>query len=453
MVGAWYNLIIKEVWLGSILSLRSLDFNFLKMKGVIILSDKKYLNFETVKRILASSEEDYSCDLSEAIIVALKDSAHYTADDKTLEEWKNSNTDWGKAAYIIQTGIRRDSFDIICTMSKSHGEYVPIIFEYTKEIPFYLIKEFLTFENEKIAYAVARWCKNKIIPRDEVKEWLKSSNPILRTAGLYANIGKKLPNPDYGSWVDFVANPEILDALSIYFKNTRKLNWCILDNWYIESTEVSIRALIMDIVGARRGGVALLSRGLKDDSANVRESASRAFYRKRISLARIGCFRKSNPFLSAKRVASMYALARHKNAPIKWLVDGLKDANSDVVAAARFASSQLGLPPFKVVEIDENVYKKCLGDVIVIAEIPKDAETRGNQGKYCRSNKAKIVDIIGDFYGEKIGISCYDNDVRYQIGDYVKIPDFDFHENRFFVPGFYFFLTFLEAKETSSYTL
>ena len=441
------------MWLGSILSLRSLDFNFLKMKGVIILSDKKYLNFETIKRILASSEEDYSCDLSEAITVALKDSAHYTADDKTLEEWKNSNTDWGKAAYIIQTGIRRDSFDIICTMSESRGEYTPIIFEYTKEIPFYLIKELLTFENEKIAYAVARWCKNKIIPRDEVKEWLKSSNPVLRTAGLYANIGKKLPNPDYDSWVDFVTNPEILNALSVYFKNTRKLNWCILDNWYIESTEVSIRVLIMDVVGIRRGGVALLSRGLKDDSVHVRDSASRAFYRKRISLARIGCFRKSNSFLSAKRVASMYALARHKNAPIKWLVDGLKDANSDVVAAARFASSQLGLPPFKVVEIDENVYKKCLGDVIVIAEIPKDAETRGNQGKYCRSNKAKIVDIIGDFYGEKIGISCYNNDVRYQIGDYVKIPDFDFHENRFFVPGFYFFLTFLEAKGTSSYTL
>ncbi len=417
------------------------------------MSDKKYLNFETVKRILASSEEDYNYDLSEAIAVALKDSAHYTADDKTLEEWKNSNTDWGKAAYIIQTGIRRDSFDIICTMSESREEYVPIIFEYAKEIPFYLIKELLTFENEKIAYAVARWCKNKIIPRDKVKEWLKSSNPVSRTAGLYANIGKKLPNPDYDSWVDFVANPEIFNALSIYFKNTRKLNWCILDNWYIESTEVSIRALIMDIVGARRGGVALLSRGLKDDSAHVRESASRAFYRKHISLVRIGCFRKSNPFLSAKRVASMYALARHKNAPIKWLVDGLKDANPDVVAAARFASSQLGLPPFKMVEIDENVYKKCLGDVIVIAEIPKDAETRGNQGKYCRSNKAKIVDIIGDFYGEKIGISCYDNDVRYQIGDYVKIPDFDFHENRFFVPGFYFFLTFLEAKGTSSYTL
>ena len=423
------------------------------MKGVIVLPDIKYLKFETIERILASGKRDYNYDLSKAIMVALKDSAHYDVEMDTLEKWKNSDTDWGKSAYIIQTGIRRDSFDIFCSMDDSCREYVPVVLENTKEIPFYLLEELLVISNKKAAYAVARWCKGKILPRDKVWKWLESDNPTLRVAGLYANIGRKLPNPNYDSWVNFVTDPEVLNALSAYFMNTPNLNWCILDDWYTESTEVSIRTLIMDVVGMRRGGMTLLNRGLKDESLYVRDSASRAFCKKRISLVRINCLEKSNSFSSAKRAAAMYALSKHHNAPIKWLASGLKDTNPDVVAAARFASSQLGFSPLRTVEPDSVVYKKCLGDVIVVAEIPQDAETRGNQGRYCRSDKAKIVDIIGDFYGEKIGVSCYDNNVRYRIGDHIVVPDFDFHENHFFVPGFYFFLTFLEAKNTPSYLL
>ena len=63
------------------------------MKGVIVLPDIKYLKFETIERILASGKRDYNYDLSKAIMVALKDSAHYDVKMDTLEKWKNSDTD------------------------------------------------------------------------------------------------------------------------------------------------------------------------------------------------------------------------------------------------------------------------------------------------------------------------------------------------------------------------
>lgn len=89
----------------------------------------------------------------------------------------------------------------------------------------------------------------------------------------------------------------------------------------------------------------------------------------------------------------------------------------------------------------------CAGrDVIVVAEIPDDAHIRGSIGQKCRASKAKIVDIIGDFGGTKIGISLYDGETCYFIGDEVEIDNFDmsFEECS---TGFHFFCTEDEARD------
>lgn len=62
---------------------------------------------------------------------------------------------------------------------------------------------------------------------------------------------------------------------------------------------------------------------------------------------------------------------------------------------------------------------------IVVAEIPQDAQVRGSYGHKCRSNKAIIREIIGDFCGEKVGISVHDKTTSYYVGDEVFIEDFD----------------------------
>lgn len=105
--------------------------------------------------------------------------------------------------------------------------------------------------------------------------------------------------------------------------------------------------------------------------------------------------------------------------------------------------------PYKLIrtiEPPELVYKKCLANVIVVAEIPKNAQVRGAYGYQCRSDKAIIRDIIGDFYGEKVGISNYDKVTTYYIGDEVFIEDFDM-SNSDCSNGFHFFCTKEEAEK------
>ena len=104
------------------------------------------------------------------------------------------------------------------------------------------------------------------------------------------------------------------------------------------------------------------------------------------------------------------------------------------------------IPTIRTVEPPQKVYKKCVGGVIVVAEIPKDAQVRGKTTGKCRTNKAKIVDIIGDFAGEKVGISIWDKTTTYFIGDDVIIDDFDM-SNEECSTGFHFFCTLKQAED------
>ena len=101
--------------------------------------------------------------------------------------------------------------------------------------------------------------------------------------------------------------------------------------------------------------------------------------------------------------------------------------------------------PYRAIEPPEKVYKKCMGDVIVVVEIPKDAEIRGSYNSKCRTNKAKIIDIIGTFGGVQVGVSMYDMTTTYFVGDEVYIDDFDLSNNKCST-GFHFFCDIEQAK-------
>ena len=105
-----------------------------------------------------------------------------------------------------------------------------------------------------------------------------------------------------------------------------------------------------------------------------------------------------------------------------------------------------GLKAERAIEPPELVYKKCLNDVIVVATIPPYANiSKGAHGGY-RSNSAKIVEVIGDFLGDEVGISLYDLKTQYRAGDKVYIQDFDY-SNEEAVQGFHFFCTRDEAEK------
>jgi hypothetical protein len=103
------------------------------------------------------------------------------------------------------------------------------------------------------------------------------------------------------------------------------------------------------------------------------------------------------------------------------------------------------LPLIRTIEPPERVYKKCLSGVIVVAVIPKDAQVRGTIHGKCRADKAKIVEIIGDFAGEKVGVSSYDYKTMYFVGDEVVVDNFDY-SNEECSTGFHFFCTREQAE-------
>ena len=103
------------------------------------------------------------------------------------------------------------------------------------------------------------------------------------------------------------------------------------------------------------------------------------------------------------------------------------------------------LPIIRAFEPPEYVYKKCVSGVMVVAKITDDAQIRGTRQHVGRASKAEIVDVIGDFFGEKVGVSHFDHETTYRIGDTVTVDNFDMTEG-VRETGFYFFSRREEAE-------
>ena len=151
----------------------------------------------------------------------------------------------------------------------------------------------------------------------------------------------------------------------------------------------------------------IIERGLKDEDCDVRQAAMNA--------------------------------CNGREVPLDIIERWLKDEDWRVRQAAMKIATERGLLT-RTIEPPEKVYKKCLNNVIIVAHIPEDAYVRGSYNGKCRASKAVITDIIGDFYGQKIGISIYNGDTYYEIGDEIEIDNFDMSEEECST-GFHFFCT------------
>ena len=147
------------------------------------------------------------------------------------------------------------------------------------------------------------------------------------------------------------------------------------------------------------------------------------------------------------REAAMNACNGRSDIPIEVIERWLTDSDWRVrTAAMKACNGRSDIPVIRTIEPPKTVYKKCLGGVIVRAEIPDNAQIRGSYGSKCRTNKAVITDIIGDFCGEKVGISYFDKKTTYYVGDEIEIENFDYSCKECST-GFHFFCTLEEAKE------
>mgnify|MGYP003523640219 CR=1 FL=1 len=88
-------------------------------------------------------------------------------------------------------------------------------------------------------------------------------------------------------------------------------------------------------------------------------------------------------------------------------------------------------------------YKKTKEGVVITAEIPASAIVFCINGRKCRTNRAKIIDMGG----HEVLHSKYDNSLEYRLGQEIEIKDFDLIYNVECTSGFHFFRTRNEAEE------
>ena len=87
-------------------------------------------------------------------------------------------------------------------------------------------------------------------------------------------------------------------------------------------------------------------------------------------------------------------------------------------------------------------YKKTKEGVVITAEIPAGAIVFCINGSKCRTNRAKITDMVGN----DVLHSQYDNSFEYRLGQEIEIKDFNLMYNVECSSGFHFFRTREEAE-------
>ena len=95
-------------------------------------------------------------------------------------------------------------------------------------------------------------------------------------------------------------------------------------------------------------------------------------------------------------------------------------------------------------------WKKVTGNLIVKLKILEDAKRSSAFSRKCRCDKALVLDIQnlnGESANTTIAVSKYDNKFKYEIGEIVKVDDFDNNRFKECASGIHFFITRDEAVE------
>ena len=224
----------------------------------------------------------------------------------------------------------------------------------------------------------------------------------------------------------------------------KQLSIEIIEKW-LKDSDCDVRVAAMNACQGKDVPLEIIEKWLKDSDWRVRAAAMNACQGRDVPLEIIEKWLKDSNW--RVRAAAMNA-CQGKDVPLEIIEKGLKDSDLRVRAAAMNACKRNGIeiPVIRTFEPPKRVYKKCLYDIIVVAEIPQNAQVRGRVNAKCRASEAIIVEIIGDILGEKVGISKYDAKTFYKIGDHIVIDNFDY-SNEECSTGFHFFCTKREAEK------
>jgi hypothetical protein len=279
-----------------------------------------------------------------------------------------------------------------------------------------IIKKLINDDNCYARIVALYACQGKTnVPIEIIEKGLNDDNWEVQIAALCTCQNKNIPS----------------DIFEIFFNNYNKHIRILILNTFKDNKYIPLN--IIEI-------------GINDKNWGVRAAAFNACQGKKeipLDIIKKGL----NDVVPNVRAAAMNA-CKGKNIPIDIIEKGLNDNNYRVITAAMDVCqiNRKNIPLIRTFEPPKKVYKKCLKDIIIVAEIPKTAHVRGGYNKQCRASEAIIVDVIGDIYGEKIGISYNNNNYTiYKIGDKVIINDFDY-SNKVCSTGYSFLCTKEEAE-------
>lgn len=316
--------------------------------------------------------------------------------------------------------------------------------QYDHRLPLKVIEEGLEHWDYDVYEAAANAC----IGRTDVPlmKWLKRDWSFY-AAALNACVGKR----DFPlEWIERGLNcsrPVVYAAAKRACIGRTDIPRETIEQWKTKD-RWTFRAAAMNICIDRSDvPMSWIEQGLNDGCYGVELSAIDACTGRRdIPLEVIERWIKQSGWIFP--TAALNACIGRTDVPLEWIEQGFQNEDFMVRTAAMQAYNQRGIsiPPSRDFEPPARVYKKCLESVIVVAEIPKDAHVRGYNNESFRASKAVIKDVIGDFLGEKVGISCWDKTTLYYPGDEVSVENFDL-DTDLFSSGFHFFCTLEEAKD------
>lgn len=354
------------------------------------------------------------------------------------------------------------------------------ICEGRKDMPLEFIEQGLNDEIYAVRSEAAYACVGRDdIPEDTIRQWLKSENTFYPDAAMCAcrkrmDISLDTLEKGLRSTAAYLA-AEAFTGRSDISADTI-IRWLSGDDYWHRLAALYASMWRKDIP------LELLEQGLTDENYDIADASARAFRGRTtdIPLETIekligGSNQRGKLSNVRKEQAAMYACVGNTDIPTDvlkrwyssddWLLKTMavnacvyREGMSwkDIEPAMTITGSSLydnvrrsarcvcrenhiAVPVVRTFTPPDRVYKCCYNDVIVVAEIPKDAQVRGSLYHKCRADKAIITDIIGNVEGVKVGISWYDRKTTYYVGDEVHIDNFDFSDAEN-ASGFHFYL-------------
>lgn len=266
--------------------------------------------------------------------------------------------------------------------------------------------------------AVKAFYRRNDIPLRDVKTLLHAEQWYKRYAGINACVGRRLSMDTIKNWAGF----SMIKYLPESF-------YCAAAAACNENHAVPYRMVERVLREAPMTSAKLL--------------AAKAFGRIYVPTDKIAAMlHESDRFV---QMAGLYAYNAGLSIPHKAISGKLIANDVEIRRLAFRVCDKNQLAVRRVIEPPKHVYKKCAGDVVLVARIPEDAQIRGDAKYGYRADRAVIEDVHGDFCEERVGVSLHDHSVDYKIGQEVMICDYDLGYEPM-SSGFHFFTDIYQAK-------